>query len=186
MAALRHSTVLFACLVACAAVAAEDLDVSVAAVTAGRIAVNAQIVAADDARLLRSLQDGLESSVTFEVRLYRRAVGLRGLLGDPLVEHVDVTRRASVDFLDNRYILVDETGNTRFHTDAGGFLRDFLSLAALPLTLPAGGHAYVYARARLEYVKLEAPLHIVALFRPTAAVTRWRRVDLQAPAGTAP
>jgi hypothetical protein len=185
MAALRRSTVLLAFLLACAAVAgAEDIAVSVASSTAGRITVDARIIEADTARLLRSLRDGLESTVTFEVRLYRKAIGLRGLLGDPLVDHVDVTRRASVDFLDDRYILVDEAGTTRLLTDLEDFLREFLTLAALPLTPPAGGQAYVYARARLEYVKLDPPLHIVALFRPTAAVTRWCRVDLRGPEGT--
>lgn len=177
---MRLPTAVAACLLAWAAASApgEEIALAAAADPRGALVVTATLSGVDSPRLLRSLAEGLETAVTFELRLYRRAVGLRSLLGDRLVAQADLTRRASVDLIDGRYILLDESGQTRLHTVAEDFVRDFLSLRAFRPSWPVEAGGYLVARARVEYVRLDPPLHIVALFRSTAAVTEWRRVDV--------
>jgi hypothetical protein len=143
--------------------------------------VTAVVSAVDTRRLLAALSQGLESTITFELRLYRRTTGLRALLGDRLLAQRSVGRRASMDLIDGRYILLDEGGETRAFAAPEDFVRDFVALRALPLGWRAEPGSYLAARARVEYVRLEPPLHIVALFRPNAVVTDWSRVDLAAP-----
>jgi hypothetical protein len=57
-------------------------------------------------------------------------------------------------------------------------VRDLLALRGFHLPWQAEAGTYLLARARLEYVRLDPPLHIVRLFRPTAATTDWKRVEL--------
>jgi len=175
---MRLVTALLASSLACATATAEEVRLALGTDSSGLVIVTVELSGFDGSRLLESLAEGLESSVTFELRLYRKTRGLRSLLGDRLVAQTAVERRASMDFLDGRYILVEEGGETRLVSGAEDFVREFLVLRALRLPWTADADAYLIARARLEYVRLEAPLHIVALFRPTAAVTEWRRVDL--------
>jgi hypothetical protein len=180
---MRLPLALLACLLAASIAAGEEVTLSLGLDGETPPRVNAELHAVDEERLLGSLSDGLESTVTFELRLYRRARGLWALFGDRLVGRESVRRTASMDFLDGRYILVDEGGEVRRYPRAEDFVRHFLSLHALRLPWPAAsvaaaGGGYLLARARLEYVRLEAPLNIIGLFRPTAAVTEWRRVDL--------
>ncbi len=179
---MRLSMAVAACLLACAAAPvaapAQEIDLAVQTDGCGALVVTAGLSGVDSARLLASLAQGLETAVTFELRFYGRAAGMRGLLGDRLLAQADVSRRASMDLIDGRYILLDESARTRTYTEAEDFVRDFLSLKAFRPSWPADAGGHLLARARLEYVRLDPPLHIIGLLRPTAALTDWRRVDI--------
>ncbi len=177
---MRLLPALLASMIACAAAAAEEVSLAVGADPSGpgSVLVTAQLVGADRPRLLATLSEGLEATVRFELRLYKKTGGIFSLLGDRLLAQTAVARRASMDFLDDRYILLEEGGETRVHSGADDFVSDFLSVRSLRLPWPSETGTYLIARARLEYVRLEPPLHLVTLFRPTAALTGWRRVEL--------
>ena len=183
---MRLLGALLACLLACAAARSEELELAASADPSGSVAVNAGITGVDRQRLLSSLAEGLEASVTFEFRLYRRTTGLRALLGDRVVAQLRVQRQASMDFLDGRYILLDVGGEIRRHAAVEDFVQDFLTVRSLRLAWPADPGTYLIARARVEYVRLQAPLHIVTLFRPTSSVTAWRRVEIAGAGGRQP
>jgi hypothetical protein len=123
-----------------------------------------------------SLREGLKSQVTYQLRLYRRQKGLLSFLGDRLLLERKLTRTASLDLFDNRYCLLDETGQRRFAGEAA-FLEDLFSLRDFPLgPLAAGERAecYVLARGRLEPVRVVPPLDIVRLIAPlTSFSSRW-------------
>ncbi len=183
---MRLLAALLACLLACAAARSEEVELAASADPSGSVQVSAAITGVDRPRLLASLAEGLESSVTFEFRLYRRTTGLRALLGDRVVAQFKVERQASMDFLDGRYILLDMGAETRRHTAAEDFVQDFLTVRSLRLAWPADSRTYLIARARVEYVRLQAPLHIVTLFRPTSSVTAWQRVEIAGAGGQQP
>ena len=167
-----------ACLLACRAASGEEIALAVDVDPSGAYVVTAGLSGVDSGRLLSSLSRGLEIAVTYELRLYRRTAGLRSLLGDRLLEQADLARRASMDLIDGRYILFDERGEVRLHDGGENLMHDLLSLGAFRLPWPVGPGMYLLARARLDYVRLDPPLHIVTIFRPTAATTEWRRVEL--------
>jgi hypothetical protein len=175
---MRLATALLGCLLACPALPAEEVSLAIVPGGPGVVLVSVELTGADRPRLLAALGRGLESAVTFELRLYERTSGLRALFGDRLVGKKDLARRASMDFLDERYILDEEGGETRQHSGAEDFVADFLSVRSLRLPWSARAGTYLIARAHVDYVRLEPPLHIVNLFRPTGATTVWRRVEL--------
>ncbi len=183
---MRRIPALLVCLLACAAARAEEVELAASVDLSGGITVDARVTGVDQARLLASLREGLEASVTLELRLYRRTSGLRALFGDRVLAQRQLQRRASVDFLDDRYILHDIGGETRRHAASEDLLSDFLNVRALHLAWSADARTYLIVRARVEYVRLQAPLHIVSLFRPTASVTPWRRVEIAGAGGPSP
>ncbi len=180
---MRLLAAVAACLVACAAASGEEIALTVDSDGSGAFLVTTGVSGVDSARLLSSLSQGFEIGVTFELRLYGRTSGLRSLLGDRLLEQVDLARRASMDVIDGRYILFDETDDARLYDGGEDLVRDLLSLHSFRLPWPVEPGMYLLARARLDYVRLDPPLHIVTLFRPTAATTDWRRADLASTKG---
>ncbi len=183
---MRRIPALLVCLLACAAARAEEVELAASVDPSGAIQVTARVTGVDRARLLASLAEGLEASVTFELRLYRRTSGLRALFGDRVLAQLEAQRRASVDFLDDRYILHDVGGETRRHATSEDLVSDFLNIRSLRLAWPADSRTYLLARARVEYVRLQAPLHIVSLFRRTSSVTPWRRFEIAGAGGPTP
>ena len=155
-------------------------------------AIRSRLTGVTTQRILDSLHEGLESRVIFQFRYYEQPD--RTLLGDRLVGEAEVIHSGSMDFFDGRYILETDrqwtVGRTRARPEESTFsfaapeefLLGFLSTGGLSLALPGGGtsnNAYVMARARLDYVKLDPPLNIITLFRPTATTTEWRRIELK-------
>jgi hypothetical protein len=160
-------------------VPAQELEAALAR-HSDRIEIGFVLTGIDEERLLGGLQDGLAAGVKFQFRIYTQAAGILRLLGDRLVSETSVVRTASMDFLEHRYILVGEEGSTESFQGAEEFLSRFLSVS--PFVVPAAYEdaTYVMARARLDYVKLEPPLNLVALFQRTAVTTDWWRVELPA------
>jgi hypothetical protein len=123
-----------------------------------------------------SLQEGLESRITFTLRCYEHRTGLLGLLGDQLLAQRTVVRVAFYDVLDRRFV-VEQDGERTSYDDEAGFLDAFFALRGLEL-VPAGA-CYVAARAQYDPVRLSPPLTILTLFGVAARFTTpWVRRDV--------
>ncbi len=103
--------------------------------------------------LAGSLRDGLESRITFTVRLYeRRAV--RFLFGsDRLVMERTVVRSALWDFLGQSFVVESSAGTRSSYTTVDALLEGFFTLT--DLMLPSAGSdrgapRYIVARAQFE------------------------------------
>jgi len=140
--------------------------------------------------LERTLRDGLESRITFTVRLYERRAGLAALFGDALLDEISVSRVAFYDTLAGRFV-VEQDGEPAAYADGPSFADGFFSLRGLALdggTRTGGEEAagrgrtrYVAARAQYDPVRLSPPLTILTLFGVAArAPTPWARRDAPA------
>jgi hypothetical protein len=142
---------------------------------AGVTAARLSYACARPAELVASLRSGLESRVTFTVRLWER----RGLLGDRRLAERSVSRGAYWDFLDERFVVEAEDGTRSYYDTPEALLDGFLSLEMAPLAAglrPGARPAYVTARAVLEPVRLMPPLTVVVWAGAAAAEsTPWIR-----------
>lgn len=162
---------------AAAAAGAQRLEATLR-VEREQLAVDARILDADVARILSALRDGLESRVTFQFRVYERPRGLRSVIGDRLIGERRVTHSGSMDFFDRRYVLESDVAGVASFAEPEDFMLRFLGIGALVLAgTEPGGRAYVLGRARVDYVTLDPPLSIIALFRPTSTTTGWIRLE---------
>ena len=131
--------------------------------------------------LASSLRAGMESRITFTVRLYERRKGILPFTGDHLLTERSVSRSAFWDFLDGRYVVESENGARLSYADTDDLLQGFLTLADLALSdLPPEAHPLVYvtARAHFEPVRLMPPLTLVSLVgRAATSTTPWVRRD---------
>ena len=131
--------------------------------------------------LASSLRAGMESRITFTVRLYERRKGILPFTGDHLLTERNVSRSAFWDFLDGRYIVESEKGARLSYAGTEELLQGFLTLADLILSdLPPEAHppVYVTARAHFEPVRLMPPLTLVSLVgRAATSTTPWVRRD---------
>jgi len=132
--------------------------------------------------LTSTLRDGLESRITFTVRVYEKKSSLLPFIADRLVAEEVIARNAFYDFLDGRYVIETDTGARASYTDVAGLLADFLSLPSLllPRCRPwRDSGCYVAARVRFDPVRLMPPLTIVSLVGATATVTTpWVRKEV--------
>jgi hypothetical protein len=134
--------------------------------------------------LERTLRDGLESRITFTVRLYEHRTGLAAVFGDALLDERRVSRVAFYDALAGRYV-VEQDGQAAAYPDGASLSDGFFSLRGLDLdAAKASGHGrarYVAARALYDPVRLSPPLTILTLFGVAARVsTPWVRRDVAA------
>jgi len=161
-----------------------------AAPSAGGVRVTVAYAPAPSDAVERTLRDGLESRITFTVRLYERRVGLAALFGDALLDEISVSRVAFYDALAGRFV-VEQDGEPAAYADGPSFADGFFSLRALALdggtrtgTEEAAGRGrtrYVAARAQYDPVRLSPPLTILTLFGVAARVTTpWVRRDVAA------
>ncbi|HET6486190.1 MAG TPA: hypothetical protein VFH83_07205 [Spirochaetia bacterium] len=131
--------------------------------------------------LAGSLRDGLESRITFTIRLYeRRAVPF--LFGsDRLVMERTVVRSALWDFLDQSFVVESDTGTRSSYATVDALLEGFFTLPDMVLPAPAssqGPRRYVVARAQFEPVALAPPLSLVTLVGAAATdTTPWARQE---------
>ena len=134
-----------------------------------------------------SLRQGLESRITFTVRVYQRRQGILpfGLpFGrDRLLAEETVARRAFWDFLDGKYVIQEEGGSLDSFVTPEALLEQFFSLEEafdLDAARDPRRSLSVMARAQLEPVRLMPPLTIVALVGKAATYTTpWARKDVQ-------
>jgi hypothetical protein len=130
--------------------------------------------------LVSSLRDGLESRITFTVRLSAAKPGLLPFLGDTLVAERRVSRSAFYDMLEQRFAMESDGGARVEFEEPKALVGEFLRLKALPMGAAGGGETSVSARVRFEAVRLMPPLGIVTLAGAAASYTSpWVRMTPQ-------
>jgi hypothetical protein len=133
------------------------------------------------ASLVDSLRSGLESRITFTVRLFQRRAGLFPLGRDRMLAEKIVVHSAFWDFLDERFVVEGEAGARASYASGADLLAGFLAVRDLPLWEERRDTRglYVTARARLEPVRLMPPLTLVTLVGAAATLTTpWVRKDM--------
>jgi hypothetical protein len=160
--------------------AAQTLDLSVST-RADIVMASLSYSWARPTELFTTLHAGLESRVTFTVRLYETRRGIVPLPGDHLVLERSVARTAYWDFLDETFVVEGEDGRRAAYATPDALLSGFFSLDAVPLyAIPRPGNRrmYVIARARFEPVRLMPPLTLVVLAGAVAtSTTPWTRKE---------
>ena len=144
--------------------------------------ISASLNAVKEEEILSALEEGLESEIVFQFRLYERAEGFFAFMGDRLLAQQAMSYRASMDLFDEIYVIQPHGGEPQAYTDKADFLSHFLRLehyaiAALPPK--AGGERYLLARIRLTPVVLSGPLTIISLFFRTGTSTEWFELSLE-------
>jgi hypothetical protein len=132
--------------------------------------------------VVAALRQGLESRITFTVRLYEKRRAALPLTPDHLLVERRVSRTAFWDFLDDRYVVESDEGVQVSYAAPEELLASFFTvtdvfLYPLPRDPPRG--MYATARAQFEPVRLMPPLTLVSMVGTVAAaVTPWVRKDL--------
>ena len=132
--------------------------------------------------VVAALRQGLESRITFTVRLYEKRRTVLPLARDRLLAERTVSRSAFWDFLDDRYVVESDTGAQVSYASAEELLGSFFSVADVFLyPVPRDPHRTLYATARAQFepVRLMPPLTLISMVgRAAAFVTPWVRKDL--------
>lgn len=148
--------------------------------------------------LLESVESGLSSRVTFELRLYRRRSGLMGIFGDQVLGEAQVSHHGSYAPLTSEYLLevtqryrgrdapiaqsivVARYGDRNSFRDALLSVADELvwRLVDAPTTDShiVSDQTYLSFRVLVQPVVLDAPLHIVTMFGRGSYATGWVNV----------
>ena len=130
--------------------------------------------------VIQSLDEGLRSEISFEIRLYRVSVGLRSLFGDRLIREENVTWEGKRDSFENTYQIFSASGITSF-SDPQVFLDTYYSLHAysVPFRPKTGQNYYLLGRIIARETKLVPPLNLLTPFmKEYRTVTDWRRYDI--------
>jgi hypothetical protein len=130
--------------------------------------------------VIDSLRKGLESRITFTVRLYERRRPAFSFAGDRLMSERKIVRSAFWDFLDQVFV-VEEGSRQRSYAEPEELIRGFFSLdqsLSMDMSPVARRGLYVAARAQFEPVRLMPPLTLVGMVGAAANVaTPWVRRD---------
>ncbi len=134
------------------------------------------------AELMASLRQGLESRITFTVRLYeQRRPAL--LSRDRLLSQQIVSRSVFWDFLDGVFVVERDGGGQKTYGDDASLLEGLFGLDEVFPVSTVGmtrRTLYVSARAQFEPVRLMPPLTLVGLVGAASTVaTPWVRRDVQ-------
>jgi hypothetical protein len=131
--------------------------------------------------VIDSLRKGLESRITFTLRLYEKRRPAFSFAGDRLLSERTVVRSAFWDFLDQVFVVEGEDGAQKTYTDPAELLRGFFALDEVfgfDMAAAARRRVYVSARAQFEPVRLMPPLTLIGLAGAAANVTTpWVRRD---------
>lgn len=134
--------------------------------------------------LLSSLRDGLESRISFTVRLYEKRPLLLPFLGDALAAEKSVSRNAFFDFLEGEFVVETENGLRTMFENPRDLLVGFFNIS---VPIDARGllqKPYVSVRVRFDPVRLMPPLTIVSLIGATGAYTSpWIQQEVSGPVG---
>jgi hypothetical protein len=127
--------------------------------------------------LVSSLRAGMESRITFTLRLYERRRSLLPFRRDRLLIEKSLERSAFWDFLDGSFVVESESDARMSFASAEDLLQGFLTLSGVSLSeVPhaSSPRFYVTARALFEPVRLMPPLTLVGLVgRAATATTPW-------------
>jgi hypothetical protein len=178
----RRALVVFALLTAFGArVHAQQITVSA---LVGLRSVSVDITLVHDGRVvLESLNRGMRSQVTFEIRLYRPLDGIAGLLGDRLVAEYHPSYVAFRDVFTREYVIESPVGAQRRFESADAFLSEFFAIRTFPIptdTITDVDEHYLLAQVVLRPVMLVDALRLLDAVRPgESVVTPWTRVELR-------
>jgi hypothetical protein len=182
-AAGRPSLLIIACaaLLAASASYGQSTDLEVSA-RSGAISAGLSFQWDQVPDVVAALRQGLESRITFTVRLYEKRRSALLLTRDHLLAERILSRSAFWDFLDDKYVVESDTGAQVSYASAEELLKAFFSVAdvfLLPLPRDPRRGLYATARAQFEPVRLMPPLTLVSMVgRVAAFVTPWVRKDL--------
>ena len=131
--------------------------------------------------LVDSLRTGLESRITFTVRLYEQRRAALLFSRDRLLAEQVVSRSVFWDFLEGVFVVEQEGGGQKTFPDDASLLAGLFSLEEV---FPGAGAArrpvYVSARAQFEPVRLMPPLTLVSMAGAASTVTTpWVRGSVQ-------
>ena len=177
-----HAAVLALCvsLVSAAALGAQGVDLLLSS-PAGVLSADLTFRWDRMEELVSSLRQGLESRITFTARVYEKRRGILPFRGDRMLAERRVSHSAFWDFLDDRFVVENDTGTRVSFGSVDALLKGFFTLSALPLyTGPHTPRAglYVIARAQFEPVRLMPPLTLVSIVGRAATYTSpWSRRD---------
>lgn len=127
--------------------------------------------------IISSLDSGLRSEITFEIKIYRTTRGFRSIFGDRLTQEILITREAKKDSFTGDYLLISPSETMTFSNPAE-FLRRYFRLEEypLPFTPAEGEEYYVLGRIIVEETKLVPPLNLLTPFmRDNRTATAWMR-----------
>ena len=100
-------------LLALPAAACEGQELSLSLLREGTVVRAAAVFHWDrEEELSSTLREGLESRITFTLRVFEKSRGLLALLGDRLLAETTLARSAYYNFLDGTYV-VEEADGTR-------------------------------------------------------------------------
>jgi hypothetical protein len=129
--------------------------------------------------ILSALDEGLESEITFQIRVYEKTEGFFSFFGDRLIIQDAPSFRANLDRFANRYVILPPEGEGSFFSDKNAFLSEFLRLDEYTITGFAPEKSkeyYLLARIRLVPARLVGPLAIISLFFRTGHTTDWQEI----------
>jgi hypothetical protein len=130
--------------------------------------------------LVSSLRDGLESRISFTVRLFRAGRSPIPFLRESLVVEKSVSRVAYFDVLEQKFAMESDDGSRTLFEQPEALVREYLSLSGLPLGAVRGPERRsVAARVQFEAVRLMPPLSIVSFAGAAASyLSPWVRKEV--------
>lgn len=132
--------------------------------------------ALDTGRIVSSLEEGLTAEIIFQFRVYKISRGLFSFIGDRLVVEKKFSYIAFKDFFLNQYVIRESGTSFRYFETIDDFIDNYSIISGCYLIETGKINPYDYyilARVSSNPVKLEPPLHIIALFAPIGKTSRW-------------
>jgi len=127
-------------------------------------------------KVISSLEEGLTAEIVFQFRVYNINRGIFSIFGDRLVFEKKISYIAFKDFFINQYVIQTDDSRFIYYDTTGDFitgfttLSDYLLIDAHSINL---NEYYILARISITPVKLEPPLHIIALFSSIGRTSGW-------------
>lgn len=130
----------------------------------------------DSERIISSLEEGLTAEIIFQFRIYKINRGFFSFLGDRLVVEKKVSYIAFKDFFLNQYVIQADDNTFKYFEAVDDFIINYSTVSNCSLIETNKINPYDYyilIRVTSNPVKLEPPLHIIALFGPIGRTSRW-------------
>jgi hypothetical protein len=148
---------------------------------AGRLHASIEVSDPPAERIIRSVRDGLESEVQYNVRVYEYVGGFLGFFGDKLVDEYQRSYRARWDEFSGDFVLTSNGGSPFRTASARTFLTALFTLPNVDtgIRLKQGKQYYVLSDVRIQIVKLVPPLTMIAPFLAQRQMnTQWVKTEI--------
>ena len=137
-------------------------------------------------KIIASLEEGLTAEIFFQFRVYNINRGFFSFLGDRLVLEKKLSYIAFKDFFLKQYVIQTGDNQYKYFNNVDDFLNSFLTLTEYNLIETHNvnqSEYYILARTSINPVKLEPPLHIIALFSSIGRTSAWVEYRFSEPKG---